>query len=195
MQTQRVTFLADTVTAISQVQSRRCVACSIARCGEVCQPRATRAKHIDPGVVLVETWPPPYEMWWFKSGWSVLQAREQAKVCNTKPAQACRPAECQVTWRLPKIADGAKKDLWKWFGKTEYCISTSLRIHLIDVQRSDEMLKRPDRHQNLSRRKRSHDCDVAIDRPRHWRAEVISVPVVVHACPYKDIALSGGPKV
>jgi hypothetical protein len=79
----------------------KCVACSIARCGGKCPPRATSANLADPWVVFVETRPPPYEISWLKSGWKTLQAHEQAKLCNTKPAQACRPPTSRMPSGIP----------------------------------------------------------------------------------------------
>lgn len=79
----------------------KCVACSIARCGEICPPRATSANLTDPWVVFVGTRPPPYEISWLKSGWKIWQAHEQAKLCNTKPAQACRPPTSRMPSSIP----------------------------------------------------------------------------------------------
>jgi hypothetical protein len=117
MQDHDVTSLADTATtAVTMCLRGKYVACSIARCGGVCPPRATSANLEDPSVFFVETTPPPYEMSWIGSGWKDLQAHDQAKVCNTKPAQACRSPISRMPSGLPMKDGGEYRRLlmpWK----------------------------------------------------------------------------------
>jgi hypothetical protein len=62
-----------------------------------------------------------------------LSGAAQAKLCNIKPAQASRPAECQVHsvgWRLPKIADAVKEGRPVWMGVIlVYRYSSMVRKH------------------------------------------------------------------